>query len=88
MSVCPQGPGLNSLIVNCFGYGNELDIDQLERLAKAGRGTFYHIRYLDHIKKAFRHALQGFTTMVASDLVLKLDLSKVTTTCAITKAYE
>ena len=34
------------------------------------------------------HALQGLTTIVASDLVLKLDLSEVTTPCAITKAYE
>jgi Mg-chelatase subunit ChlD len=83
-----QRYGLRSLIVNCFGYGDKVDFDQLERLAKAGRGTFYHIGCLDHIKKAFTHALQGLTTIVASDLVLKLDLSQVTTSCAITKAYE
>ena len=61
-----------NITVSCFGYGNDVDTEFLEALARIGKGNYYHIDKPDNAPRAFGKELGGLLSTVAQNIRIRL----------------
>jgi Mg-chelatase subunit ChlD len=57
-----------ALMSSNYGMGGEVNLDLLDKMARAGRGNFYYMRDADSAARAFASELGGLISTVAQDI--------------------
>ena len=78
---------IESLTVNCFGYGDDLDTQLLEEIANRGNGVFTHIQSVDDISSAFIYEFDRISTIVARNIHVQITALPCKVPCTIDKIY-
>lgn len=59
--------------IHSFGFGTDHDEDLMTKICQLKEGSFYFIKELATLDEAFSNALGGVISLVATDVVIKLN---------------
>lgn len=59
--------------IHSFGFGTDNDEDLMTKICQLKEGSFYFIKELATLDEAFSNALGGVISLVATDVVIKLN---------------
>lgn len=76
--------------INCFGYGEDCNEDQLTMISEKRGGNFYYVEKPEEVKTAFIECLARTLSVIANDAVIDLVLkpSKFFPEICIKKVFE
>jgi len=62
--------------INCFGYGEDHNEDQLKMISDKKQGNFYFVETKDDVEEAFIDCLGGILSAMAKDATIELRLKQ------------